>query len=356
MPDVGWPLLLIVLGLIGFALLAASRPALIFGVLREVELELPAERPAVASPQPSAIRPRERWEPILNHRPDEVPHLFVYGPTGSGKTVFAQHLIASRDDQVVVLDPKWQVGKWGGAPAHTVDDEGGFAPIDAAAAQLLAEFRRRLRLHKERQVAVPLTVVIDELPDLNDECPNVRRLFLALLRMGRELRMRLVALSTGRGVEDLGLRGRGDARHNLVTVRLGSAATELRPELARLSRPALVEIRGKAVAIDVAEVRPAIAQLPASRRWHFPALPETAPFPEKRRPSTEGLGKALESPETGLAEAISEVEKAMIRGAVRAGKGKTESLQALKGYSGRRHQLYSAAWEEARASLQPERR
>jgi hypothetical protein len=29
--------------------------------------------------------------------------------------------------------------------------------------------------------------VIDELPDLNDECPQVRKLFLALLRMGREL-------------------------------------------------------------------------------------------------------------------------------------------------------------------------
>jgi hypothetical protein len=358
MPDVGWTLLLIVLGLIGFAFLAVSRPALIFSVLREAEPEPPAERSAVAPPQTSGIRPRERWEPILNHQPDEVPHLFIYGPTGSGKTVFAQHLIASRDDQIAVLDPKWQVGKWGGAPAHTVDDEGSFAPIDAAAAQLLAEFRQRLRLHKDRQVAASLTVVIDELPDLNDECPNVRKLFLALLRMGRELRMRLVALSTGRGVEDLGLRGRGDARHNLVTVRLGAAATELRPELARLPRPAVVEIRGKAVAIDLGEVRPAISQLPPSRRWQLlnqPELGVSPPSPEIQSALVESLGKALESAEVGSAEAISEVEKAMIRGAVQAGKGKTESLQALKGYSGRRHQLYSAAWEEARSALHLDR-
>lgn len=362
MPDVGWPLLLIVLGLIGFAILAVSRPDLIFGVLREREEdEAPPHRarPGAGEQIPARIRPRSRWEPILNHNPDEVPHLFIYGPSGSGKTVFAQHLIASRDGQVVVLDPKWQRGKWGEAPAATVDDEGSYAPIDAAAAQLLTEFKRRLRLHKEGQTAAPLTVVIDELPDLNDECPSVRKLFLSLLRMGRELQMRLVALSTGRGVEDLGLKGRGDARHNLITVRLGSAATELRPDIGHLPRPAVVEVRSRPVPLDLSEVGPAIAPLPPARHWlPLPAAEgaHQALRAENRRVESESLGKALESAENDLGEALSEVEKAMIRGAVLAGKGKTESLQALKGYSGRRHQLYSAAWDEARAALTAERR
>lgn len=63
------------------------------------------------------IRQASSRRPILNHTPDEVPHLFICGP--SGKTVFVQHLIVSRAGQVVVLDPKWQRGKWGGAPpAH----------------------------------------------------------------------------------------------------------------------------------------------------------------------------------------------------------------------------------------------
>lgn len=112
-------------------------------------------------------------------------------------------------------------------------------------------------------------------------------------------------------------------------------------------------------AIDLSEVRPPIAQLPASRRWHLSVLYETETvlaLPEKQRPVAEGPGKVLESPGNEPGEASSEVEKAMIHGALQVGKGKTESLQALKRYSGRRHQLYSAAWEEARVNLQPERR
>jgi hypothetical protein len=147
-------------------------------------------------------------------------------------------------------------------------------------------------------------------------------------------------------VEDLGLKGRGDARHNLVTVRLGGAAAELRPDIAHLPRPALVEVRGRAVPLDLSEVGAAIAPLPPTRYWPIPVTP-----PESQPTPPESPGKALESVETDTGEELSEVEIAMIRGAVRAGKGKTESLQALKGYSGRRHQRYSAAWEEARAAL-----
>jgi hypothetical protein len=169
--------------------------------------------------------------------------------------------------------------------------------------------------------------------------------------------MRLVALSTGRGVEDLGLKGRGDARHNLVTVRLGAAAAELRPDLARMPRPALVELRGKAIALDLSEVRPGIALLPPGRSWQLlptPEAEEATLMLETRHTTVESQGKALESAGNSLGELISEVEQAMIRGALRAGKGKTESLQALKGYSGRRHQLYSAAWDDARAMLRSE--
>ncbi|NTV61910.1 MAG: ATP-binding protein [Oscillochloris sp.] len=350
MPEVGWPLLFIVLGLIGVAIMAASRPQLFF--TREPdksEEEGLAQQPG----EVAALKPRRLWAHLLNAMPDEAPHLFIYGPSGSGKTVLAQHLIAGREGQIVVLDPKWQVGKWGGAPAYSVDDEGSYAPIDVAAGQLLAEFRRRLRLHKHGQTDAPLTVVIDELPDLNDECPQVRKLFLALLRMGRELQMRLVALSTGRGVEDLGLKGRGDARRSLVTLRLGAAAIELRPELAKLARPAVLELRGKAIPLDLGEVRPTISPLPRERAWQpAPEIPAPTavalPPAETLAPALETAGKALESAETASGEGVSEVEKVMIRGAVQAGKGKTETLQALKGYSGRRHREYSTVWEAAR--------
>ena len=353
MPDVGWPLLFIVLGLIGVVIMAVSQPQLLFA--REpVEAEDPPEAASASRATRTLLKPRRLWAHLLNAMPDEAPHLFIYGPSGSGKTVFAQHLIASRAGQVVVLDPKWQVGKWGGAPAACVDAAGSYAPIDATAAQLLAEFRRRLRLHQQGQTAAPLTVVIDELPDLNDACPNVRALFLALLRMGRELQMRVVALSTGRGVEDLGLKGRGDARRSLVTVRLGGAAVELRPELARLPRPAVLELRGQSIPLDVAEVHPRIALLSPERHWQPPATASAA-LPMATVTSTpESAETAAESAETTPSEGISEVEQAMIRGAVQAGKGKTESLQALKGYSGRRHRAYSAAWEDARVSLHAE--
>ena len=358
MPDVGWPLLFIMLGLIGAAIMAATQPQLFFA--REPNEPEPEALAVSGSSGAPALKPRRLWAHLLNTMSDEAPHLFIYGPSGSGKTVFAQHLIADREGMVVVLDPKWQLGKWGGAPAFTVDDEGDYEPIDAAAAQLLTEFRRRLQLHKQGQAAEPLTVIIDELPDLSDASPHVRKLFLSLLRMGRELRMRLVALSTGRGVEDLGLKGRGDARRNLVTVRLGAAAAELRPDMATLARPAVLELRGKAIPIDLSAVWPEIATLPAARYWYPEQMSPNAggipSLPENRVDQAESLGKALESPETALSEGLSEVEQAMIQGAMEAGKGKTETLQALKGYSGRRHRAYSAAWDEARMQLQMKQR
>ena len=120
------------------------------------------------------------------------------------------------------------------------------------------------------------------------------------------------------------------------------------------TRPAVLELRGQAIPLDVAEVHPRSALLPPERHWQPPATASAA-LPMATVASTpESAETAAESAETAPSEGISEVEQAMIRGAVQAGKGKTESLQALKGYSGRHHRAYSAAWEDARVSLHAE--
>lgn len=45
-------------------------------------------------------------------------------------------------------------------------------------------------------------------------------------------------------------------QHSLVTVRLGAAVADLRPELARLPHPALVAMRGQVVPLNLSEVSP----------------------------------------------------------------------------------------------------
>ncbi len=218
------------------------------------------------------------WLPLA----DATPHLLIVGETGSGKTTLAQALLAARNGSVAILDPKWTPGKWGGAPVVPIDDDGEYTGIERALQAVLKELQARLADLKHGQTDfVPLTIVIEEVPTVVDECPTAKKVVLRLGQLGRELQMRLIGLSQGYGVEDLGLKGRADNKANFGTIRLGAAAIKVAREAAQLRHPAVVEHRGQWELLDTREVpRLAERRMPAER-WWAGADPVPAPFDDE---------------------------------------------------------------------------
>ena len=188
---------------------------------------LPPSPPAAPAWAMADVDPRlsaSRWLSILNDQPDVTPHVLILGPTGSGKTTFAAALLGRRPDQVIVLTPKVKPDDWRGAPVISLDDSGSYAPLARAVAAIDAERRRRLVALRQGQALDELTIVLDEAPDLADYVKGTGDLIRTLGQMGRDLKMRMLVLSTSQNVKDLGLEGRGRARENYAWVKLQPAA------------------------------------------------------------------------------------------------------------------------------------
>lgn len=204
----------------------------------------------------------------------ETPHWLIVGETGSGKTTLAQALVAARSGYVAILDPKWRPGKWGGAPVVPIDDDGEYRGIEQALQAILHELQIRLTALKQGQDDfAPLTIVIEELPTVVDECPTARKVVLRLGQLGRELQIHVIGLSQGYGVEDLGLKGRADNKANFGTIRLGAAAIKVSREAAQQTRPAVLEHRGNWRMLDTRELT-RLAERPIDpTRWYDPTVP-----------------------------------------------------------------------------------
>lgn len=209
------------------------------------------------------------WLPLA----DQTPHLLIVGETDSGKTTLAQALVSARSGYVTILDPKWTPGKWGGAPVVPIDDDGEYGGIEQALQALIHELQQRLVTLKQGHTDfAPLTIVIEELPTVVDECPTARKVVLRLGQLGRELNMRVLGLSQGYGVEDLGLKGRSDNKANFGTIRLGAAAIKVARDAAQQSRPAVIEYRGNWEILDTRDLPRLAAQRIHPDRWYEPGL------------------------------------------------------------------------------------
>jgi hypothetical protein len=177
-----------------------------------------AERPARkrATPEPAP------WLRTLNDEPDRAPHAIVFGPSGAGKTTLARAFLGAREGAAVVLSPKIAADNWAGAQVVTLDDEGAYTPIAATLAELEREKRRRIGiLRREGAGALTaLSIVLDEVPELTANVKEAGPFIVSLAGIGRELRMRLVCLSTSERVGALGIKGRGDTLANFVRVDL----------------------------------------------------------------------------------------------------------------------------------------
>ena len=141
------------------------------------------------------LRPRQ-WLHALNDRPDDNPHLTVVGPSGTGKTTFVAATLGQRGGRVVVLTPKVTPGAWRGAEVVTLDDDLSYAPLAAALNDLQTEAKQRSAKLRRGEPLEPMTVVLDELPELHAEIPGAGKFAVRLSRWGRELGMRQVVIAT----------------------------------------------------------------------------------------------------------------------------------------------------------------
>jgi len=164
---------------------------------------------------------RQQWLDILNNQPDQVPHVFIIGPTGSGKTTFATAMLAERSGRIVVLTAKTD-DSWGGLPFVSIDDTGTYTAMQAMFDQLDTDVRARLVASKNKQpVGKPLTIVLDDYAVIAKECkPVAAQVFKLVARLGRSMRVRLVVLSTTGRVKSLDLEGEGDTLTNFISVEL----------------------------------------------------------------------------------------------------------------------------------------
>ena len=316
-----------------------------------------AEDRRATSTRPSSLLTLANWLAIVNDKPDDAPHTLIVGTTGTGKTTLAQAIAAARTGKVVILDPKWKPGKWGGAPAVPIDGDGTYAQIETAIQSLLAELNRRLvAMKRGTSDFEPLTIIAEELPTLVDECPSAPTLFKQMGRLGRELRIRLIGLSQSERVRSLGIEGEGDAKDNYAIIRLGKAAITVLPETRQLARPAALAWHGDHYPLDLDGVieltrRP----IPQARWWQPSALRTEHPdgagndsrnVAETRfAPGNEGVsasGRDVIEGASVTKTTVTVEEAALIARKLAQGVTPSDVAKSLPGYSPKRYSEFKA--------------
>lgn len=182
-------------------------------------------KPAVQTP-PDYRQPEQRdaraWMRALAADRDGAPHLLVLGPTGSGKTTLVLALLGVLDggDAVIVSPKNARDDSWGGFPvvrlairAHTGPD---WSAIAAAIAAVRQELYRRLA--DDAAPRSPLWLVIDEMPMVIEEIPDVSDTLRYVWQLGRSVGIRVIGITQTALVRDLGLEGRSNARDNLTVI------------------------------------------------------------------------------------------------------------------------------------------
>jgi hypothetical protein len=371
MPEAGWLLLLLFLGICSLIVVAVLWPSFrraqqTVGGSHQIHNEAhaftsrpPETTPALPISQEEGssssvslrMLPVQGWLTIVNQQPDDAPNTLIVGTSGSGKTTLAQVIVSTRTGKVAILDPKWAPGKWGGLPAVPIDDNGKYTQIEAAIKALLGELSARLVLMKQGQSNFQeLTVVVEELPTVVDECPSGAALFKQIGRLGRELRIRLVGLSQSERVKSLGIAGEGDAKDNYLLIRLGKSAIAVSSASRTLSRPAVLEWRGEQYLMLLDGITHlARYPLPEERSWAIQpgttelnkqSLKLIPKQPQKQSEIADAMFLTL------TAEEVGKVAVLIIQGVERS-----KAIREMPRYNRKQHKEFSAFYDQLKASM-----
>jgi hypothetical protein len=205
-----------------------------------------------------AVVPWREWRKQAVH----AHHLLVIGNTGSGKTTLVRALLTGKQGAILILDPKNRPDKWGGIEAIGLDDQAEYTRIEHALRHVLHELRQRQRaLNEGHEDFVPLTVVVDEAPDVAEECPTFPTVFKRVGSLGRELHISLIVLSQRRSVKALDISGDGEARDNFTKILMGGFARRAVPALDGQQHCAVLDAEGERRVLDIRPL-PAYARLP----------------------------------------------------------------------------------------------
>lgn len=211
----------------------------------------PLQFSASALTAPATVVPM-RWGEVVTR---QAPHTMIIGPSGSGKSVMAQAIAANLSGKLLVIDPVWRPGNWGGLPAVTVTEDGGYDQIDKALQWVLDEMKRRgAQLQKGVRDFEPITIIWDEVPDTVAELPNAGVVVRRLGQRGRHSNIRLVGIGQSDRVGAWGIEGYGDVPENFAHIYLGDKAADKIPSLAGQERPGVLEWKGKTYPIDLSAV------------------------------------------------------------------------------------------------------
>jgi energy-coupling factor transporter ATP-binding protein EcfA2 len=177
------------------------------------------------------------WE-WFNSRADEMPHIRVIGPTGSGKTTITDWLsdVVPHDERLVIT-VKRKPHQWVGLPVYGVPEN--YTIIRDKLEWLQTERIERTRLMAEGKYRGRLSAIVDEWkaiarnvkavkdPETKEiVSPSAKEIMGEQLTLSRESLIRIFAMAQGRQVITWGLEGESDILECFCTVYLGQFAVE----------------------------------------------------------------------------------------------------------------------------------
>lgn len=206
----------------------------------------PVMRMAALAPQAKgSLIDHTTWYEQVNDDPSHVPHGFVMGPPGSGKSALMEAFTKGREGQSFIIQPNRQIGEWLNVPVVQCDDDGGYADIKLALQAWMAEFKRRGGAMKTGDPGPWITLVWDEIPlcihELADMAEDV---VFKTISAGRPRKMRLLGGSANHRVGAVGLGGYGDLLDGVAIVHLGAFAVGDCAELEKTSWPTTLLLAG----------------------------------------------------------------------------------------------------------------